>query len=90
MAMPQNPPPGFVFTPRMHKTLTFIRDFHAANGRAPCMSEIAEGTGMIGNNCSVHMARMLDIGLVIRRAATSSRNRPMWHYSLSARGKEWL
>lgn len=74
----------------MHRTLRFLAQFHSEHGRAPCGSEVSAGIEMAESAVGTHLRGMIDKGLVYRRAATSSKDRPMWHYYVSAEGKKWL
>ena len=84
------PAKEFIFTPRMQRTLRFISGFALKYGRGPSGAEVAVGVEMSDSALAVHLRRMLAIELIHRRAATSSKNRPMWRYTVRARGKEWL
>lgn len=79
-----------IFTPRMWRTLKFVEQFAAKHGRGPSGHEIGQGIDMVDSNLATHMRRLVDLGFVVRRAVTSEKNRPMWRYTISAKGTEWL
>ena len=80
----------FIFTPRMHQVLKFVTGFAAKNGRGPSGAEIGAALDTADSACSLLLRRMTGLELLVRRGATSQKNRPMWRYTVSAKGREWL
>ena len=89
MAMPRDIH-DFHFTPQMLRTLRWIHAYVQREGRHPNGEDVADGLEMEPSNASRHLRGMVERGLLVRRAATSRRNRLMWRYSVSAEGKTWL